>query len=903
MKARFYWSYPVRSLVRGGQRTLLAIFCIAVGVLAVVALQLVGNMVNIGLTGDVRALNGGDLAVFSYNTPLPASALATFDQLRSQGALTDYTAAAQVNSEATDSQGAAHALAVWAVDPAKFPLAGAPQFVTPASGTLASLLTGTDVVVTESLLTDLNVQMGDTLLVHAPGRAFTVTIKGVIKNTALFANGTILIDFQSFAALPSTDPTPPGYRVVYADVPGHTDANAAAAKQRIQQALPLTTITTTKDALQSNEASVQQIRYFLQVVGLLALLIGGIGIVNTMQVLLRRRQIEIAMLKTAGYRLWELYLLFGVEAGLLGLIGGLVGAAAGVGVSFLVKGLVENALVLSLPGDVNPITVFSGVAVGFSTALIFGLLPIVQASQIRPIAVLRGLSEHTGRSLWLSLLLGLLLVALFFVLALSVLQNTLVALGAVGGGGLFLLLLSLGFLLVALIIGRLPVPERFSWKYGLLFGGEFVVSLLLTAALPAFGILCLALTLLGVLIVFAPRAWKATVKMALRNIGRKKTRASTTLVALFVGVFAIGLILTLSQSIHAAINGFVASATTYNAFIQASSNDKAAVDQQLAGTAGIKQQTIYATATSIPQAINGVPLAQALNGQSLPQQLAADLSGLTGLDLARGQLPAQKPVQGSHDSQVGSGLTQHDAGSQRVMVPQALSEAPLNLTLGDQMTLAGPDGKTTVTVTIAAFYTPNELAIDPPILGDISLANALTGGHPNYLYSLVLDPNQIDQILRQIQQAVPSAQVINLAEQVNFFLSLLNNLIILLTAVSSLAMLAGFIIIANAVALAMLERRRELGILKSVGYTSRNILSEVLFENGVLGFTGSVLAMLLATLIALVLATVAFNVTVQANAGLVLGVVAATAAVCMGIAALVAWSATRVRPLEVLRYE
>ena len=903
MNAKFYWSYPIRSLVRGGQRTLLAIFCIAVGVLAIVALQLVGNMVNAGLTGDVRALNGGDLAVFSYNAPLPASNLATFDQLTSQGVLTDYTAAAQVSSEATDSQGATHALDVWAVDPAKFPLAGAPQFVTPGNGTLSSLLTGTDVVVTQSLLTDLNVQLGDTVTVHAPGRSFTITIKGVIKNTALFAGSTILIDFQSFATLPSSDPTPLGYRVVYADVPGHTDANAAAAKQQIQHALPLTTITTTKDALQTNEASVQQIRYFLQVVGLLALLIGGIGIVNTMQVLLHRRQIEIAMLKTAGYRRWELYLLFGVEAGLLGLIGGIVGAAAGVGVSFLVKGLVENALVLSLPGAVDPITVVSGVAVGFFTALIFGLLPIVQASQIRPIAVLRGLSEHARSSLWLSLLLGLLLVALFFVLALSVLQNTLVSLVAVGGGGLFLLLLSLGFLLVALIIGKLPVPAHLSWGYGLLLVAELVISLLLTVALPAFGILCLALTLLGVLIVFSPRAWKASVKMALRNIGRKKTRTSTTLVALFVGVFAIGLILTLSQGIHTAINGFVASATSYNAFIQASSNDKAAVDQELAKITGIKQQTVYATATSIPLEINGISLEQFLNGQSLSQQAAADLSGVTGYDLAHGQLPTQTPVLGSHDSHAGSGLTPNDAGSHRVMVPQTLSQAPFNLKLGDQVTLGGPDGKTMATITVAGFYMPDQLALDPPILGDISLANTLTGSHPNYLYSLILDPNRVDQILHQIQQAVPSVGVINLAEQITFFLSLLNNLIILLTAVSSLAMLAGFIIIANAVALAMLERRRELGILKAVGYTSRNILGEVLFENGVIGFTGSVLAMLLATLIALVLAKVAFNVTVQANAGLVLGVVAATAAVCMGIAALVAWGATRVRPLEVLRYE
>ena len=95
---------------------------------------------------------------------------------------------------------------------------------------------------------------------------------------------------------------------------------------------------------QRTSARFRSIRYFLQIVGLLALLIGGVGIVNTMQVLLRRRQIEIAMLKTAGYRRGDLYALFGVEAGLLGLLGGIVGAAAGIGVSFLVKGLVENSL-------------------------------------------------------------------------------------------------------------------------------------------------------------------------------------------------------------------------------------------------------------------------------------------------------------------------------------------------------------------------------------------------------------------------------------------------------------------------------------------------------------------------------------------------------------------------------
>src|SRR5262249_23667288 len=159
--------------------------------------------------------------------------------------------------------------------------------------------------------------------------------------------------------------------------------------------------------------------YFLQIVGLLALLIGGAGIVNTMQVLLRRRRTEIAMLKTAGYRERQLYLLFGIEAALLGLIGGAVGAGLGVGGSFIVKTFVERALDIQLASAVDPLTVLSGVAIGFFTALIFGLLPIVQASRIRPIAVLRELPEEGARSsLPVTLLLLILLFVLFFLLAL-----------------------------------------------------------------------------------------------------------------------------------------------------------------------------------------------------------------------------------------------------------------------------------------------------------------------------------------------------------------------------------------------------------------------------------------------------------------------------------------------------
>ena len=92
MKARLYWSYATRSLRRGGQRTLLAIFCIGVGVMAIVALQLASLMVSNDLTGNVRASNGGDVSVRSDVIPFSHADAAYFTGLKTSGQVTAETA-------------------------------------------------------------------------------------------------------------------------------------------------------------------------------------------------------------------------------------------------------------------------------------------------------------------------------------------------------------------------------------------------------------------------------------------------------------------------------------------------------------------------------------------------------------------------------------------------------------------------------------------------------------------------------------------------------------------------------------------------------------------------------------------------------------------------------------------
>ncbi|MGH2502718.1 MAG: ABC transporter permease, partial [Ktedonobacterales bacterium] len=104
MKLGLYWAYATRSLLRGGQRTLLAIFCVAVGVMAIVSLQLVGASISQSLTGNVRDSNGGDISVSTAIINLRADQLNIFDQLKGQGKITRYTAVSghQGQADATD---------------------------------------------------------------------------------------------------------------------------------------------------------------------------------------------------------------------------------------------------------------------------------------------------------------------------------------------------------------------------------------------------------------------------------------------------------------------------------------------------------------------------------------------------------------------------------------------------------------------------------------------------------------------------------------------------------------------------------------------------------------------------------------------------------------------------------
>jgi putative ABC transport system permease protein len=946
MKLSLYWSYATRSLVRGGQRTMLAVFCVAVGVMAIVALQLVGMSVNQALLGNIIEANGGDIRLNTDIAPLRQGDLAFFDRLKQQRRITDYATSYDPGGSITRADGQEESFSFIAVSP-NFPLVGQANFIAP-SGNLAlqSVVTGNSVAMSSTVFNDLGAHIGSVYRVKTlDGRFVSITVAAEFQEDGVFRGPQIIIAQSTLDAVPGPGGAqePAQYGGVYMTMPA---ANVNAVKAQLNQQFPSARVITANDLLQQRQAQVDQIRLFLRIVGLLALFIGGIGIINTVQVLLRRRQVEIAMLKTTGYRQRDLYALFGLETALLGITGGVVGTLIGLGISFLVRGLVERAFFIHLPIIVDPLTLASGLLIGLATALIFGLLPIVQAGQVRPLSVLRELVEHRRLSSRLLTLALLFLLSLLFVaLASSILGDIPTAIIAVYGGAGVIFSLALGFGLLVVAISRLPVYEKprprillsillalgVTLLAALAFAGlallgqganilatrlgNSLVGTYALVVLAGMGIILaggslvyLLAAIVNSLVAFAPRSWKTAVMLAYRNLGRQRLRTTTTLTALFVGVFAIGLILLLGQGIKDAINSELSTLFTHNLFVVVSPAQRQAVSDQLARSRAVdasKTQENPVVPQLYPILVSGRDIDSILRSVTSKskldrQDIVGDFTTMQGFDLAGGR--QNMPLITMKN---GRNLQPGDAGTNAVILNAELEQAPVNLRLGDTVVVQSEDGKVTRILKVVGFYdsSPTGNTNFASMLADDNIVEQLGGSLTLEVFSLKVNPDQLPNLRQSLLHAVPSAIILSVVDIDSFVNQVLDNLIIMLTTLASLAMIAGLIIIANAVALAMLERRREIGILKSLGHTSRSVLATVLIENGLVGLLGSLVAMLLVVGAITALSQFVFHVTLGIGPGLVTLLIGATSLITMIVAMLVAWRAVRVRPLDVLRYE
>jgi putative ABC transport system permease protein len=682
---------------------------------------------------------------------------------------------------------------------------GAPSFVfsnlpqdlnpyTPIAGRLPE--TSGEVAVAEEIATKGNVEVGSQQQLATQDGVKDVTVVGILQygdgDTSLGGSTTVLaplIDVQTWWALEG--------KASYIYVKAQDGVAQDELRDRIRSALPqqdLIVQTGREDADEQagilNDLIGKIIRYALLAFAGVAILVGAFIIYNTFSITVAQRTREFAMLRTIGASRRQILGSVIGEAFIIGLIASAAGILLGVGLAWGL-GKLFAAVGFGLPATglvLSWQTVAICLAVGIGITVLASIFPALRATRIAPIAALReGATLPVSRFAKLTPVIA-------------------VIIGILGGAGMAYGLISSGG-----TTGRLTT----------LAGGAILIFL--AVAMLSRYIVRPVVSVLG-----KPIGWVAggVGRIAAENAARNPARTAVTAAALMIGIGLVVFVTIFVGGIKESFTGAIDSSL------------KSELTVSARGFGG----TIPAAVLPAVQAVDGVETASPVGGTAI--QVGTGAYALIGID------PATLPAVYEFDWDNGSNDLLPTLGTDRALVEDTIA-GDLGVAVGDTVDVLSISGEK-ATFTVAGTYTDptilNGIVVDQPALEPLLQSNA-TG--LNTLFVRTAAGADVAAVQADVERALeqfPTAQVQSNEQQKEEAASGVNTILVIFYALLALSVVISLFGIVNTLVLSIFERTREIGMLRAVGTTRRQLRAMIRWEAVITSIIGGVLGVLLGIL-------------------------------------------------------
>lgn len=368
---------------------------IIVGVAAQVAITSFRDNLNTSIEDQAKELLGADLEV-ERNAPFQPELQAVLDSLGGS-----VTTALEFNSMAFFPKNKSTRLSqITAID-GDFPYYG--ELVTePASAAKQFQINGS-ALVDEPVMRLFNIQPGDTVkigklsykiegaIIEIPGQPVAASFFGPrifipkenVEDTGLLQRGSRL-EYVSLHQFP--DGTDMGY-----------------VEDRLDQLRDEGNLRFGFDTVREREEEVgEAILYlsnFLNLIGFIALLLGGIGVASSIFVYIRQKINTVAVLRCVGVSSDQAMLIYLIQAACMGLIGSLIGALLGSAVQLYLPVLVQDFLPVDINLYISWTSILIGVATGTVISILFALFPLLAVKKISPLYSIRSVDINLTRLL------------------------------------------------------------------------------------------------------------------------------------------------------------------------------------------------------------------------------------------------------------------------------------------------------------------------------------------------------------------------------------------------------------------------------------------------------------------------------------------------------------------------
>jgi ABC-type antimicrobial peptide transport system permease subunit len=467
--------------------------------------------------------------------------------------------------------------------------------------------------------------------------------------------------------------------------------------------------------------------------------------------------------------------------------------------------------------------------------------------------------------------------------------------------------------MVLLVLGLAALIGYLAVVYTGLFSGMDTVVYGAAAGIGALaGAMLLIQLFVGMvwLVSRLPSLGRLSPRMALRSMGTQKRRLASTLLALSIGMLGVGSITILAQNFKGAEAGAVQHQQNLNVAVQSSQEPAVVrkVGSVVARLPEILHQGTGAVDTALrlsrvdgrsTDAIIRYALRSHTQSRAALQVVANELQSVEGRDLRNGGYALSLTA--------GRALTSRDEGTDHMVVPADLA-TPLGIRVGSHLVFSeGPRRVPFTVVGISDSSTITISTIFSPTQADLRYMQhmGLTSPSPSHLSVVYLRirHNTLQFDITRLRQALPQASVLDLSKFVPLFNKLIDRLTLFPEIIAALSLFAGAVIVANTVALAMLERQREIGAMKALGARRRMILQFFLLENALVGFLGALVGVLLAVAVTVIVDLQYLQIGPSIDPITVGGLLLLGIALAVGASSLTALPASTERPMNVLRYE
>ncbi|WP_428644586.1 ABC transporter permease [Roseibium sp.] len=382
--------FALRELRGGLKGFYIFIACIALGVAAIAGVTSVSRALTDGISREGQSILGGDLDFSLIHRQAEPAQRAFLEALGSVSEVATLRAMAR-KPDSSDQ-----ALVELKTVDGAYPLYGSLELAGEQSP--AEALSKRDgrwgAVAEPALLARLDLAVGDTL---ALGRT-TLRIAGVIENEPDKLSGGMEFGPRlmiSSAAMKDTGLVQPGslvrwhYRVRLDPAPSTSALEAVIERARKEQADAGWRIRSRANASPGLQRSIDRFSQFLTLVGLTALVVGGVGVANAIRAYLETKREVIASFKCLGSTGGFVFRIYLVQMLLLALIGIGAGLLLGALIPFAAGAALSGLLPVQLDASVYPMELALGLVYGLLTALAFALWPLGRAHDVPPAALFR----------------------------------------------------------------------------------------------------------------------------------------------------------------------------------------------------------------------------------------------------------------------------------------------------------------------------------------------------------------------------------------------------------------------------------------------------------------------------------------------------------------------------------